>query len=204
MVTSTTVKPTSIYTQAVETAPLLTQTPAPPTPTPHSPIPTFAATFDVRTIITATPAPAATCPAGNPDRKANFKVPDFSKCTATEDCFPTQTPEEILEFLNLGGTIDTLIKKFEDSHLEESEAYIYRDLTNDGVPEFMFFDFSMFSRIHFFTCSEGHYELFVPEMADPASMHFDRIQDMNGNGIPDLVLTSVIQNNAGGFGVHIF
>src|SRR5687768_6940319 len=82
--------------------PLPTETPAPPTLTPLSTIPVLTPTFDVRTIVTATPASKAECPKENTEI-----VPGFPYCDA-RGCSGEPYKDAILSYLNSGGVLDKL------------------------------------------------------------------------------------------------
>lgn len=132
-------------TQAATLAPSATSTlvpdtltPVPPTITPLPTIPTFTPTFDVRKIITATPAPKAECPNENPN--AIFAIP-----TPDSKSLITDYPLAIQNFLAGGGSLQAIydaLKPFESQrNVTKNDPVIRKptvllsDLTNDGMPE---------------------------------------------------------------------
>ncbi len=183
-----------------------TSTPQPPTPTPtlstptRTPlptIPTFTPTFDVRTIVTATPAPKAVCPKEDPLAKMDLIFPKNF-----EDMFnPDSVNEEkILNYLNRGGNISRLAmligKAYRDAYgwkVERGEQlYAFDDLTADGVKELLMQDFSGsgYTNIFIFKCSDGKYQSFWinKDFGAVSSANVLAIKDLNRNGIPDIVM----------------
>jgi hypothetical protein len=159
-------------------------------PTPLPDIPTFTPTFDVRTIITATPAPKAECPIVDPSLKADFYVPSVPDCLATDMCIFGGTDKTILNFLNSGGNPKAAISHLRTADNGNYETYAYQDVTNDSIPDLIFIDFGMQKQLHVLYCSTGQYKSFstetVPFDFDPA---FDKpvIADLNQNHLPEIL-----------------
>jgi len=158
--------------------------------TPLPTIPTFAPTFDTRTIVTATPAPAAMCPKEDLTLKADFYVPSVPTCLATDMCVLSGTNEEILKFLNAGGNINAVAAKLRTAANGKYRDYVVQDLTGDNNPDLMFIDFSVQKRLHIFYCSEGQYKQFSSER-DPYGSDWTiwspLVEDLNLDNIPEVV-----------------
>ena len=175
-----------------------TLTPAPPTRrvepvetiTPLPTIPTFTPTFDVRTVVTATPAPEAECPIENADLKPDFYIPIYPGCFDNDKCIYSGTENEILGFLNRGGTLKSVISRLKTAIYADYEEYAYADVTGDNIPDLMFIDFSEMGSLHIFFCSDGRYEVYSSEkdleyhFTMPQKIH---IQDLNMDGIPEIL-----------------
>jgi hypothetical protein len=165
----------------------------PPTETitPLPTISTFTPTFDARTIVTATPAPKAECSKIDTSLKPDFQLPPSPGSCQTQDCFPTNTANKILDFLNKGGTVASVIQRLKTANVRENTGYIYKDVTGDTVPEFMFQDWGLYSRFHVLACENMKYALFSPEIDDPYSTSIVTVQDLNSDGIPEIVLSTL-------------
>ena len=95
-------------------------------------------------------------------------------------------PEAILDYLNAGGS-----PKILKSHLElDTRFWAEKDLTGDGVPEILV----SIIGLNIFVCNNGQYinSLFVPLAYAPMAPTILAIQDMNLDGIPELVLEDEI------------
>jgi hypothetical protein len=178
-VTQTT--PIAIIEQATSTA---TQTPTPSsTPTasitPLPTIPTFTPTFDVSTIVTVTPVPKAECPKDNNSVKLDF---DVKQGTAN-------TIENILEYLNKGGSIKNILNSIPQDYYPNQIRF--EDITGDKAPELVYVHYSDFisGGFYIFTCSNGKYTLFKNETVN-WTISIYSVYDMNLNGIPELVIIS--------------
>ena len=166
--------------------------------TPLPTIPTFTPTFDVSTILTVTPAPKAECPKENPELVADFSIPDQDNCEAGGYCYTRTTAEEILSFLNRGGSISAVTTRLENINKVSGVFggnFIFSDLTNDSVPEFIFRDYSIITHIHVFTCESGKYKLFTAPKDYPMNIHL--IEDLNNNGIPELIISGGFCSGSG-------
>lgn len=143
--------------------------------------------FDVSSILTQTLSVPAQCPDQN-----KSLIPDFSalfdKAKMNDKSIKRNIEQPILDFLNKGGSpkavVEAFNKGFEGGRLESFQ----QDLTNDTVPELIIGDFLL----HVFGCKNGHYELLLK--VDPGNwvikysdLRF--VEDMNINGIPDLVVS---------------
>jgi len=123
--------------------------------TPLPTIPTFTPTFDVSTILTVTPAPKAECP-----KQDNSVKPDFEFDNRT-----IGTELKILDFLNKGGPIQTIITSLAST----DNSYRSADITNDGNPDLILGGFLMldangfpiaYDTFYILSCSDGQYSLF--------------------------------------------
>jgi hypothetical protein len=152
--------------------------------TPLPTIPTFTPTFDVRTIVTATPAPKAECP----------KEDDSFMNSMGLELWPNpiakfiSNVDVLLEYLNRGGSFKKLDAEFTKNKID----HIIQDLTNDGHPD-LITDAGMFQIPILFYCDRGKYhifpdgpesELYMSEMGD------FMVRDMNKNGIPEVIFYS--------------
>jgi hypothetical protein len=172
--------------------PSLTNTPIPDTLTPDAPtvaplpiIPIFTPTFDVRTIVTATPAPKAECPKENKSLKATFKLPINGD--------PSTAPwieNEILDFLNKGGAVTEVIKHINTEYPLDKRVQA-SDVTGDGISELLFLDFGVITGLHVYTCVNGVYIDYSPYTNRDGSYYRVKIvaiRDMNLDGMKELVI----------------
>jgi hypothetical protein len=165
-----------------------TSTPLPPTPLPT--IATFTPTFDALTALTVTPAQKAECPKENPSLEPTFYVPKFPKCFDTDQCVFSGTEKEILEFLNAGGSMQSVIKRLKTAIYGNYQEYAYQDVTNDTIPDLMFIDFSVFGTLHIFFCQDGEYQLFSsPHDGYEISFEPQKIivDDLNIDRVPEVM-----------------
>jgi hypothetical protein len=157
-----------------------TLTPAPPTLTPLPTISTFTPTFDVRTIVTATPAPKAECP-----KVTSINNPQL-------EFLDNET--QILDFLNKygAGALKTALHK---AHWVDGRDFAFKDLTNDSVPEVAL----RADTFYIFGCINGIYKTLLSPPPDgrliPPSIL--TIADGNHNNIPEVVLLTEVQSQGG-------
>lgn len=144
-----------------------------PTVTPLPTIPTFTPTFDARTIVTVTPAAKAECPKEEPK-----VLPDFPYCDANRTCSGGPYNDAILNYLNLGGTLDKLKTK---------KWGKIADLTGDGSQEMVF---SEFGKLFIYGCSAGKYKTIFELEGTQHEPYVDEIIDLNKNGIPELIISN--------------
>ena len=179
-----------------------TSTPVPPTSLPT--IPTFTPTFDAQTIVTVTPASPAECPKENSRLIADFSIPDPDICHAGGFCFVNDTAEEIQLFLNQGGTISSVIARLNKATSVKEVTggdFFLDDLTHDSIPEFVFRDFSTITGVFIFTCKSGKYDLF--QFLNDSPTHISSVEDLNKNGIPDLILSSGFCSGSGCLQINV-
>jgi hypothetical protein len=165
-----------------------TSTPVPPTPLPT--IPTFTPRFDVSTIVTVTPAPRAECPKENPTTKINFLIPKLldDKNIGSPDLI---NDEKVLGYLNMGGSLPTLVANLETSVI----GYKYQDFTGDGVKDLLIEHFAGlgYKDARIYICVHGVYQSFSAIAEDWAPLDhlatISTIKDLNKNGIPDIVIS---------------
>lgn len=157
-----------------------TLTPLPPTPLPT--IPTFTPTFDASTIVTVTPAARAECPEVIPDLPPDLNT-FFSK-----KGLRVLMDQPVLDFLNNGGDPQRLItalrQKYNWFGLNTS---IQQDITGDGATELILTDGYI---VYVFSCKDGNYQTLLSHTDEPAWMQeiqFELMEDMNRNGIPELI-----------------
>ncbi len=162
-----------------------TSTLAPDTPTPDTPIvtplptiPTFTPTFDVRAIVTATPAPKAECPV---ERQSLAKLRIFSE---NDELYSQNYIDQILVFLNDGMPVNTLSIEL---NKENSWGLAYGDLnfadiTNDTVSEL----FVTIGYSHFvLRCESKEYQI-IYSREDVISGTKLSLSDWNKNSILEL------------------
>jgi hypothetical protein len=179
--TKRTATPSATLTPALDLTPE-TPTPDIPTITPLPTIPTFTPTFDARTIVTATPAPRAECPAINRNL-----IPDINVLFEQDSSLTVLKTEKVLGFLNAAGAPKAIITTFsqELKWFDQGDG-IQQDITNDGVDELLLSDFH---NVYVFACQGGKYYDFLGFGFDPAwirKIHFKTPIDMNADGIPEL------------------
>jgi len=151
--------------------PTATQTPT-ATFTPLPTISTFTPTFDVSTIVTVTPAEKAECPKENPSL-----VPEFPYCK-NGDCLAGPYHEEMLNYLNAGGSLKRLENKNWETIL---------DLTGDGIKDLIHSDLGA---IYIYGCKEGKYATLLEFKGIETSPQIETIIDLNQNGIPEIILSN--------------
>jgi len=184
-----------------------TTTPSPiPTPTQISlpTIPAFTPTFDASTIITVTPAPKAECPKENPNLVPTFYVPKHPDCFDNDQCVLSGTEKEVLEFLNNGGAILSVISRLRTAIHGDYQQYAYQDVTNDKLYDLMFIDFSMFGTLHVLFCNNGKYQMFSSPINGFEEFYGNQkiiVQDLNLNNIPEVIF---LQLNGISLYVHTY
>lgn len=130
---------------------------------------TITPTFDVSTIVTVTPAQAEVCPPENPKL-----APNFPGCNDTV-CYGETYHEAILNFLNAGGTLDKLEKRWGTAE----------DLTKDGLKELLRSE-NGYSLIY--GCNNGRYEILMEYKGTQRTPYISDVVDINGNGIPEIII----------------
>jgi len=98
--------------------------------------------------------------------------------------------QPVLDFLNAGGLPSAVIDAFTKGFEENNFNFFQQDVTNDQVPELFIGDFLL----HIFGCKNGKYITLMK--MDPggaiAYSNILHIQDMNLNGVPDLLISEWI------------
>jgi hypothetical protein len=182
-----TTTPSAILTPALNLTPD-TSTPDTPTITPLPTIPTFTPTFDVRTIVTATPAPRSECPTITSAKNASL---DFLNLFSDEDN-RINIEKNLLGFLNKYGAqaLYTAIKS-QDYH---DEPFL-QDLTNDEELEIIVRPLSTYV----FGCKSGQY-IKLLQLPPDTSMTAPKllfINDANRNGIPEITFLTARYSKGG-------
>jgi len=172
-----------------------TDLPSTPTITPLPTIPTFTPTFDVRTIIRATPG-IAVCPKKNPTIRIDLGLAKtracFTSLTANDDynqCVDRKIQPKMLEFLNQGGDMNAIISQLK----VDDRSFIYQDLTHDEIKDFAFRNANdLFSGYYFYTCTEAVYKVQTIFDGDPKAfvIGVNSIKDLNANGIPEIIIVA--------------
>jgi hypothetical protein len=169
--TTTTQSPTPTATATQTALPSVTPT-ASITPLPT--IPTFTPTFDASTIVTVTPATKAECPKEDPNLVPTFYVPIQPGCFDTDMCVFSRTDQEILDYLNKGGNISSAIAKLKTANNGDYQEYAYQDVTNDGIYDLMFIDFSMYGSLHILFCKSGKYQVFSSPVTGAENVYYNQ------------------------------
>lgn len=174
--------------QTISPSPSITPTLIPshrPTTT-YTPSPTFTPTFDAVHASTATLAPAAQCPQENPGLVPNFVIP------IPTDIIP-DSKDSILGFLNAGGSLDTLIQYliqnyggYYQNHPDYGTNIYGMDFTNDGIPDLLVND----GNVRIYSCQDSMYSV-IFEIPYRTFINFNirSVQDMNADGIPEILLS---------------
>src|SRR5574340_540385 len=174
------------------TAPTQTKTPFPssipsivaidtPTPTLNPRlVKVLTATSDLDYLVTVTPSQPQLCPELNPSITPEI-VPNY---ILAPDNYSYS--DSILEYLNAGGSPDIL-----QNYLSlNSRTWVQIDLTVDRVPELLV----AILGFNVFMCEGGEYSnrLSLQLLGDPSDLKIAAIEDMNQNGIPELILEDAI------------
>ena len=141
---------------------------------------------------TVTVSPSTSTPISNQCPKQNEDlVPEFGNLFNKETMYDPDVKRDIeqpiLGFLNKGGSPDKVIEAFTKGFEGNESRFFQKDLTHDNVPELIIGDFLL----HIFGCQNGQYLTLLK--VDPggaiAFSNIFLIQDMNLNGIPDLIIS---------------
>lgn len=178
-VPSQTIIPSTATRYAFATSPNIstiapTQTPAPTStrgPTP---------TVNIYDFSTVTPAAPAECPVWPADPPR----PEFVYSYSGDDN-PIELVEQTLEYVQAYGPLP-VIEALESRGLKQDINYLYRDLTNDGVPEFGF----GLCAFRVLGCVDGSFERLYASTRDGhlTAGEIVLVGDENKNGIPEVVL----------------
>ena len=181
-------------------APTGTSTPIPTaTPTasitPLPTIPTFTPTFDVRAIVTVTPASKAKCPETIPysDTAVDlFKLMMKSKAETVE--------EVILSYLDAYDP-EPMVEYAQNAWGTAKEHSAFQDFTNDSLPELAMGTSTGITAFHIFGCQDGHYKelLHIPSNGLSGPATFISIGDHNLNGLVELTLLTGFLSQGGHF-----
>jgi len=143
--------------------------------------------FDVSSILTQTPSVPAQCPEQDKSLVSDFSAL-FDKAKLYDRDIERNIEQPILDFLNRGGSPKLVVGAFNKGFEGKMSESFQQDLTNDNVPELIVSDFLL----HVFGCKNGQYVLLLK--VDPGNwvikysdLRF--VEDMNINGIPDLVVS---------------
>jgi len=146
-----------------------------------------------------TPAPKAECPKENPELTLDLHLQETRACfqsvAGTDknplDCINRNIQNDILDYLNQGGKINSLISQIQADEQKENVSFAYKDLTNDSTRDFVFRDSnSPYDGYYIYFCNNGIYKTTSILDGDPyanqASIY--TIQDLNSNSIPEVVI----------------
>ncbi|MBI5954699.1 MAG: hypothetical protein HY865_23830 [Chloroflexi bacterium] len=171
------------YTPTVST---FTFTPAPV-------FPTITPTFDVSSSVTVTPAEKAVCPTAQPAKNLDF---DFLNVTPGMDWDNRAYAEEnMLNFLNTYGAEPLISHLRYSSYKREGKNFVFKDLTNDNVPELAIGLTSFF----IFGCKNGRYEKIfeIPPDGYLQPSKIFSIKDNNRNGLLEMTLLVGVMSQGG-------
>jgi len=140
-------------------------------------------TFDVSTIVTVTPTPSEKCPISNPEAK--FDTSAFQNYP--ENLAEDQIYKAIFDYLNAGGSRQVANSELLKNHKYEHpyDSTIEKDLTNDGVLEFII---KVGGGFAIYTCNEGIYESIVSWPGRVYRVSIIDIKDMNNDNLPEIVV----------------
>jgi tetratricopeptide (TPR) repeat protein len=188
-----TLRPTEEITVTNTPKPKPTITPSPTVTLTHTPdyldTSTPYPTFIAENIITATPDQPALCPVEDPSLILN--PDDFVKQYLNTSYI---TDSSLAIMLSRGASFSQIKQFYNDTGF--GDEIIVKDMTNDGVDELIY----LFEKRHLeiFGCDGGGYKTIF--YSDGLGHNIDSVEDLNLNGIPDLVLSYDPQAN----GVRIF
>ncbi len=156
-------------------------------------IPTFTPTFDISTIVTATPVEKAMCPIAKPAENLNF---DFLNVAPGMDWDNRAHAEEnTLNFLNSYGTEPLILHLQYNSYRKEGRNFALNDLTNDTIPEFIIGLTSFFV----FGCKNGQYEKMfeIPPDGYLQPSKIFSVKDNNRNGLIEMTVLVGVWSQGG-------
>lgn len=139
------------------------------------------ATFDAASLKTRTPAAPALCPVEQPGLTREFDYPLVTLDTVFH------FHDQVLEFLNAGGTRQAVISAYHQHDPEAGDWIIQeRDITGDGVSELLL---TASGSLVAFGCQSGHYQSFwiVGETYHDYQPIILDIQDMNLDGVAEIM-----------------
>ena len=187
--TQTSIRPiVSITTTSQPTNQVQSSRTTQPSKTPTT-TPSVTPTFNVKSVITLTPAAAEKCPAS-----ANVPIPDLSVDPNSNSFLFFPYEKRVLEFLNSGGNPSDLLVKLRQTW-KRTEVFtkneVIKDLTDDGVPEILIIP----SELFIIGCVGGKFQtLMMHQNEAPGFNGIEQqlvdIQDLNLNGIPEVVFAS--------------
>ena len=126
------------------------------------------------------------CPEQNEDLLPEFESL-FNKDIMYDHNIEREVEQPILDFLNKGGSPNKVIDAFTKGFEENKGRFFQQDITHDNVPELIVNDFLL----HIFGCKNGQYITLL--IVDPGGVisfsNIFLIQDMNQNGVPDLIIS---------------
>jgi hypothetical protein len=146
-------------------------------------------TIDIASVITRTPAPPQDCPV-----PATVSLPDLSMDINDPSFLFSPREEKVLDYLNQGGNPSHLIAALRQTWSREevfTKHEVIKDLTGDGVPELLIIP----SELYIFGCQNNEYKLLMTKISESVTfnhitLQLVAIQDMNLNGIPEIVLAN--------------
>ncbi len=150
------------------------------TPSPTIP-PSQTPAFDVRHLVTRTPAPRAQCPAEKPRLVAAFPTPIFTEESVSEFY------NNVFTFLNAGGTPKSVINWYSQWRPRDVAYYIQeKDVTGDGVLDLVV---TQPDSAVAFVCKNGQYER---KQLINGTYHHNQpvifyILDMNLDGVSEII-----------------
>jgi tetratricopeptide (TPR) repeat protein len=159
--------------------------------TPIRPLSSNTPTFDVRTILTATPEMRTECPKVSSAQNANL---DFLNLYSEEFKNRSSIEENFLNFLNLYGA-KAFYQAAKSPQAKGIGDVALQDLTNDGEPEI-----AIGARwFYIFGCRQGEYVILFSMEPDTylQSAGIFVIKDVNRDNIPEITLRTATFSQGG-------
>ena len=108
-----------------------------------------------------------------------------------------------MDFLNKGGTLQSVVTR-----LNGNGDPVIQDLTGDSIPELAFVDFGVMRQLHIFMCNKDSFKIFSPTVdssnGDLYSMNIEATEDMNGDGLKDIITSQRGCSGSGCFKISVF
>ncbi len=168
----------STYTSVPSETPIPSETAAPFPPKSFNPaiVPTF------------TPSSPAQCP--KEDSSLQFNVENAYTIAASAPAGGQNQyfTKYVLEFLNSGGTLQSILSAFEKGNSEQTEQLFYiQDVTGDKIPE-LIFPYGIWLDI--FGCKDGKYELMfaATDPSNSSGLSIIDVIDVNLDGLAEIIV----------------
>ena len=91
--------------------------------------------------------------------------------------------------MNNGGNLSSIISQLKADGQKENDTFIYSDLTNDSIPDFVVRNISgYFGGYHFYVCDNGTYKIDAKFDGDPyaSDAKISMVKDLNADGLPEI------------------
>jgi hypothetical protein len=145
----------------------------------------------VSSIVTVTPAEKAVCPVAQPAENLDF---DFLDLSYEKQENRANAESNTLNFLNTYGAEPLILYLLQNGYTED-HSFIFKDITNDTIPEFSI----RLVAFYVFGCKNGKYEKTFELPPDgylrPPGIY--AVKDNNRNGIPEMTLLTGVWSQGG-------